>query len=71
MAVMSDLIAGERVGGFVLLIDEDGLRHAIRCGAVLALSDADSAGGDTIMQLSGGRTVTIRRPVGEVLDWFR
>jgi hypothetical protein len=68
---MADPITGERVGGFVVLVDEDGLRHAIRCGAVVALFEADGTGSDTIMQLTGGRAVTIRRPVGEVLEWFR
>ena len=50
---MADLVAGERVGAFVVFIDEDGLRHAVRCQAVLALSDADGAGSDTILQLTG------------------
>ncbi len=68
---MADLVTGERVGAFVLFVDEDGLRHAVRCQAVLALSDADSAGTDTILQLSGSRAVRLRRPIHEVLEWFR
>ena len=71
MSAVADLVTGERVGGFVLFLDEDGLRHAVRCGAVLALSDADSGGRETVMQLPGGRAVLIRRSVAEVLDWFR
>lgn len=68
---MADVVTGERIGGFVVLTDEDGLRHAVRSGAVLALSDADGTGSDTIMQLPGNRVVTIRCPISEVLDWFR
>ncbi len=71
MEAMADLVGGERIGAFVVFIDEDGLHHAVRCAAVLALSDADGDGSDTIMQLPGGRAVTIRRPVREVLEWFR
>ena len=63
-------MTGERVGGFVVLTDEDGLRHAVKFGAVLALSDADGAGRDTVMQLTGNRVVTIRRSIEEVLAWF-
>ena len=68
---MADMVAGERVGGFVVMTDEDGLHHAVRCQAVLALSDADGAGNDTVLQLSGNRAVTVRRPMREVLEWFR
>jgi hypothetical protein len=67
---MADVVTGERVGGFVVLTDEDGLRHAVRSVAVLALSDADGTGSDTVMQLPGNRVVTIRRPIDEVLGWF-
>ena len=68
---MAEMVAGERVGGFVVLTDEDGLCHAVRCHAVMALSDADGTGSDTVLQLSGNRVVTVRRPMREVLEWFR
>lgn len=68
---MGDIVAGERVGGFVMLTDGDGLRHAIKSGAVLALSEADETGGGTVMQLPGNRVVTIHLPIDEVLSWFR
>ena len=71
MAAVADLLTGERVGGFVLFVDWDGLRQGCplrrRDGAVRR----DSGGGETIMQLVGGRSVIIRRSVAEVLDWFR
>ncbi len=66
----ADVVAGQRVGGFIVLVDEEGMRHAVRCGAVLALSDMDETGTDTVMVLPGGRAVTIRRPLHEVLSWF-
>jgi hypothetical protein len=59
------------VGGFVLFRDEDGLHHAVRCGAVMALSDGDATGDTTVMQLPGNRAVLIRRPFSEVLRWFQ
>ncbi len=68
---MSDIVSGERMGGFVVLTDEDGLRHAVKSGAVLALSDADGTGRDTVMQLAGNRVVTIRQPIEDVLAWFQ
>ncbi len=67
---MGDIVTGERVGGFVVLTDEDGLRHAVKSGAVLALSDADGTGRDTVMQLTGNRVVTIRQSMEQVLAWF-
>ena len=68
---MADLVDGGRVGAFIVFVDEDGLRHAVRCQAVLALSDADGAGSDTILQLTGNRVVRLTRPMDEVLEWFR
>ena len=60
---VADLVDGGRVGAFIVFVDEDGLRHAVRCqGAVLALSDADGAGSDTILQLTGNRVVRLTRP---------
>ena len=67
---MSDLVTGQRVGGFILFKDDDGLRHAVRASGILALSDGDHHGDLTIMQMSGNRAVVIRRPLEEVLSWF-
>ena len=57
-------------GSFIALIDEDGMRHLVRQGAILALSDADDARDTTIAQLPAGRSVTIRAPLEDVLVWF-
>ena len=67
---VSAAVTGMRVGAFVVLTDDEGLRHAVRLGSVLALSDADSCQDTAIMQMPGGRTVLIRAPLEEVLRWF-
>ena len=68
---MTDIVSGRRLsGGYVLLVDADGLRHAVRQGAVLALSDADDAQNATVAQLAGGRTLTILASLDEVLGWI-
>lgn len=67
---MADIVSGGRVGGFVVFTDGDGLRHAVRPGAVLTLSDGDDMGEITMMQMPGNRAVLIRRRLDEVLEWF-
>ena len=67
---MSAAVTGMRVGAFVILTDDEGLRHAVRLGSVLALSDADSCQDAAVMLMPGGRTVLIRAPLEEVLRWF-
>ncbi len=64
------LASGQRVGAFVVFIDENGVRCAIRPGSVLALSDGDEARDTTVMQFAGGRAVRILSPLEEVLRWF-
>ena len=58
---MADIVSGQRVGGFIVFQDEDGLRHAVRCGAILASS---------AMQMSGNRVVIVRVGFDDVLGWF-
>ncbi len=65
-----ELVSGEKVSGFVVLRDDGGLRHAVRPGCILAISDADETQGETIVQLPGGRTLLIQRSLDEVLSWF-
>ena len=67
---MTTLLLGERIGGFILFTDGDGLRHAVRLTAVLALSDGDQAQDSTVMQLTGNRTLVIQMPLDEALGWF-
>lgn len=68
---MDMLASGQRVGAFVVLIDENGARHAVRLGSVLALSDGDEQQDTTVMRLPGGRAVLIQASLEEVLGWFR
>jgi hypothetical protein len=67
---MADILLGQRTGPFVLLHDEDGLRHAVKLSAILVLSDADGDGNSTAVQLTGNRVAIVRRPLDEVLSWF-
>lgn len=67
---MSAVVTGRRIGAFVVLADEDGRRHAVRLGSVLALSDGDERQDTTAMQLPGGRAVLIQPPLDEVLGWL-
>ena len=67
---MADVVMGQRSGPFVLLLDEDGLRHAIKLSAIQVLSDADEESTSTAIQLTGNRVAVIRRPLDEVLSWF-
>lgn len=64
------LAAGRRIGAFVVFTDENGLRHAVRLGSVLALSDGDDRQDTTVLQLPGGRAILIQAPLGDVVGWF-
>jgi hypothetical protein len=61
---------GRRVGPFVVVVDGDGVRHAVRLGAVLALSDGDEMRDATVIQFAGGRAVRVPAPLEEVVRWF-
>lgn len=67
---MADIISGERLGPFLLLKDENGLRHAIRHSCLLALSDGSDEQDVTVAQLPGGRSMTIHVGLDEVLTWL-
>jgi len=59
-----------RVGRYVLVRDAIGLRHAIRPGSVVILSDADELEDETILQLPGGRCPRILASMDEVMAWL-
>ena len=67
---MTELLSATRMGPFVLLLDEDGLRHAVKLSAVQVLSDADTETNSTAIQLTGNRVAVVRHPLDEVLSWF-
>jgi hypothetical protein len=66
-----DLVAGERLGPFVVFRDADGNRHAVRHGAIMAISETDDAIGSTIVQLTGQRTALVHQTFEQVLSWFQ
>ncbi len=59
-----------RMGAFVVFRDEDGLRHAVKLGAVLAVSDADDTGSMTAITMSANRVAVVREGFEQVLAWF-
>lgn len=67
---MSAVLTGRRIGAFVIFTDDEGLRHAVRLGSVIALSDADACQDSTIMMMPGSRTVLIHASLDEVVSWF-
>ncbi len=56
-------VPSSRVGAFVVPVDGDGLRYAVRLGPVLALGDADRAQDTMVMQVPGGRAVRVLAPL--------
>jgi hypothetical protein len=67
---MSDLVAGQRLGPFIVFRDEDGLRHAVRQGAIMTISETGETGESTFIQLTGQRSATVHRSFDQVLAWF-
>ncbi len=66
---MSDLLSGVRVGPFVVFKDADGMRHAVRQGAILAISEHE---GDVVtISMTGSRSALVRQAFDRVLAWFR
>ena len=68
---MAEIVCGERIGGFLVLTDANGLRHALRPGAVMAASDADDSQTTTCLQCTGGRIILVHESLDQVLSWFR
>ncbi len=65
-----ELVGGHRQGPFVVFEDEDGVRHAVRQGAIMSISEASAEPGATLIQLSGQRTALVRGSFEQVLSWF-
>jgi hypothetical protein len=60
----------ERIGGYMLFVDRDGLRHAVRPGSVLCLSDADDCRDTTAIHLPGARIILVAATLDDVLAAF-
>ncbi len=66
---MSDILSGVRVGPFVVFKDADGMRHAVRQVAILAISEHE---GDVVtISMTGSRSALVRQAFDRVLAWFR
>jgi hypothetical protein len=61
---------GTRVGQYLLLVDTEGLRHAVRIGSVLAASDADLHQDLTVLHLPGSRSILVRISLDRMLEWL-
>lgn len=59
---------GERVGGFVRLTNQDGLRVAIRPGSISLAGDADQARDSTVLVAAGGRTFVLSKSLDETIQ---
>ncbi len=66
---MADIVSAIRLGPFVVFRDENGHRHAVRQGAILAISEGE--GDVTTLQMTGSRTAAVRQAFDRVLAWFR
>ena len=66
---MTEILSGVRVGPFLVFKDADGLRHAVRQGAIMSISECE--GDVTSIVMTGSRTALIRQTFDRVLTWFR
>lgn len=55
-----------RTGRMLMVRDAEGLRHLLRPSAVACLSDADPAATETLVTMSGGRSLLVPAPLEEV-----
>ncbi len=60
----------ERRGSTLVFHDQDGIRHAVRVSAIIAVSDADATRDATIVQLPGSRFLMLRVCLDEVVGWI-
>jgi len=65
---MTEFIEGTRRGSFLLLVDANGQRHAVRIGSIQGLHDSDESQSQTIVVLPGNRMAIVPRPLEQVLD---
>lgn len=60
---------GERIGPYLLLRDQSGLRHLARMNSVRLVSEIDEIGGETLMVISS-RPIRLAASLDEVLAWL-
>lgn len=59
-----------RAGRYLLLRDREGLRHAVRSQAILAVSDLDGGEDMSVVMLQGGRVLIVPTPLPTLLAWL-
>jgi hypothetical protein len=60
---------GYRVGSYLVLIDTEGLRHAVRVTSILSVSDADLCQ-DTAVVVAAGRQIIVPASWETVMGWI-
>jgi hypothetical protein len=60
---------GYRVGAYLVLVDTEGLRHAVRVNAILSVSDADMCQ-DTAVVVAAGRQIIVPSSWETVMGWI-
>jgi hypothetical protein len=63
------LVSGLRVGRFLILVDQDGRRHAVPVSAILGIHDS-GAPDQSIIGLPAGRCAVLSEPMERVLHWL-
>ena len=61
--------SGYRIGSYLVLVDMDGLRHAVRVTSILSVSDADMCQ-DTAVVVAAGRQIIVPVPWQTVMGWI-
>lgn len=60
---------GYRVGSYLVLVDTEGLRHAVRVTSILSVSDADMCQ-DTAVVVAAGRQIIVPASWETVMGWI-
>jgi hypothetical protein len=60
---------GYRVGSYLVLVDTEGLRHAVRVTSILSVSDADLCQ-DTAVVVAAGRQIIVPASWETVMGWI-
>lgn len=56
-----------RVGGYVVFIDNEGRRHALRPHSISCVSETDPLGDEVMLTIGMSRTILVREPLDSVL----
>jgi hypothetical protein len=66
---MNSTMSGTRIGPYLLLRDQAGLRHIARINSVSLVSEIDEVGDETMLIISS-RPIRLSATIDEVLEWF-